>query len=102
MARQSRLMLEVVVGPRTQESVMKLIEGAAKRFALNCRLLWAGDGWELYLFALTVVFAVLIHCIKGKGRGRPKEPQVLPDAPPAASQDTLIRQVDARASRRRE
>ena len=29
--------------------------------------------------ALTVVFAVLIHFIRGKRRGRPKQPQVVPD-----------------------
>ena len=79
MARESRLMLEVVVGPRTQESATKLVEGAARRLAPGCRPLWSSDGWELYLFALRVVFAVLIHFIKGKGRGRPKEPQVVPD-----------------------
>lgn len=31
MARESRLMLEVVVGPRTQESATELVEGAARR-----------------------------------------------------------------------
>lgn len=25
------------------------------------------DGWERYLFAVTLVFAVLIHFVKGKG-----------------------------------
>lgn len=79
MARESRLMLEVVVGPRTQESATELVEGAAKRLAPNCWPLWSSDGWEPYLFALTVVFAVLIHFIKGKGRGRPKDSQVVPD-----------------------
>jgi hypothetical protein len=79
MARESRLMLEVVVSPRTQESATKLVEGAANRLAPGCWPLWSSDGWELYLFALTVVFAVLIHFIKGKGRGRPKDSQVVPD-----------------------
>lgn len=79
MARESRLMLEVVVGPRTQESATKLVEGAANRLAPGCWPLWSSDGWELYLFALTLVFAVLIHFIKGKGPGRPKESQVVPD-----------------------
>ena len=79
MARESRLMLEVVVGPRTQESATKLVEGAACRLAPGCWPLWSSDGWELYLFALRVVFAVLIHFIKGKGRGRPKDSQVAPD-----------------------
>jgi hypothetical protein len=66
MARESRLMLEVVVGPRTQASATKLVEGAAKRLAQDCWPLWSSDGGEPYLFALTVVFAVLIHFIKGK------------------------------------
>lgn len=79
MARESRLMLEVVVGPRTQESATKLVEGAARRLAADCWPLWSSDGWEPYRFALTLVFAVLIHFIKGKGPGRPKESQVVPD-----------------------
>ena len=36
MERDSRLLLEVVVGPRTEESAMHLIEGAAKRLAKGC------------------------------------------------------------------
>ena len=73
MARESRLMLEVVVGPRTQESATKLVEGAARRLAPDYWPFWSSDGWEPYLFALRVVFAILIHFIKGKGPGRPKE-----------------------------
>ena len=79
LARASRLLLEVVVGPRTQESATQLVEGAARRLAPDCWPLWSSDGWEPYLFALTVVYAVLIHFIKGLGRGRPKAPQVVPD-----------------------
>jgi transposase-like protein/IS1 family transposase len=95
MARESRLMLEVVVGPRTQESATKLVEGAANRLAPGCWPLWSSDGWELYLFALTVVFAILIHFIKGKGRGRPKDSQVVPD--PRVRYGQVIKQ---RAGRR--
>src|SRR5262249_46651497 len=36
---------------------------------------WMGQ----YLTALTPIFAILIHFINGKGRGRPKQPQVAPD-----------------------
>jgi len=68
MARESRLMLEVVVGPRTQESATELVEGAARRLAPGCWPLWSSDGWEPYLFALTVVFA--FH--QGQG-ARPSE-----------------------------
>ena len=79
MARESLLMMEVVVGPRDQESATKLVEGAASRIVPNCWPLWLSDGWEPHLFALTVVYAVLIHFIKGIGPGRPKESHVVPD-----------------------
>lgn len=79
MERQSRLLLEVVVGPRTQESATKLVEGAANRLTQDCWPLWSSDGWEPYVTALTLVFAVLIHFIRLKRPGRPKEPQVVPD-----------------------
>src|SRR5262249_45734374 len=95
MARESRLMLEVVVGPCTQESATKLVEGAARKLAPDCWPLWSSDGWEPYLFALTLVFAVLIHFIKGKGPGRPKESQVVPD--PRVRYGQVIKQ---RAGRR--
>jgi transposase-like protein len=79
MARESRLRLEVVVGPRNQESAHKLVAGAAGRLAQGCWPLWSSDGWEPYVFALTLLFAVLIHFIRTKRRGRPKQPQVVPD-----------------------
>ena len=41
IAHESRLMLEVVVGPRTQESVTKLVEGAAHCLAPGCWPLWS-------------------------------------------------------------
>jgi hypothetical protein len=56
-----------------------LVEGAPKRLAPNCWPLWSSEGWEPYLCALTLVFAVLIHFIKGKRLGRPKDSQVVPD-----------------------
>ena len=79
MARESRLLLEVVVGPRNEESAMDLVEGAAKRLRGGCWPLWSSDGWAPYLFALTVVFGVLIHFIRSKRRGRPKESEIVPD-----------------------
>ena len=65
MVRESRLLLEVVVGPRTEESATKLVEGAAGRLAEGCWPLWSSDGWEPYVSTLTVIFAVLIHFIVG-------------------------------------
>lgn len=94
MARESRLMLEVVVGPRTQESATKLVEGAVKRLAPDCWPLWSSDGWKPYLFALTVAFAVLIHFIKGKGRGRRKDSQVVPD--PRLRYGQVVKQREGR------
>lgn len=44
MARESRLLLEVVVGPRNEESAMDLVEGAAKRLRGGCWPLWSSDG----------------------------------------------------------
>jgi transposase-like protein len=79
MVRESRLLLEVVVGPRTEKSALALVEGAARRLVAGCWPLWSSDGGEPYVSALTVVFAVLIHFIRGKRRGRPKESQVVPD-----------------------
>jgi hypothetical protein len=73
MARESRLLLEVVVGPRTQESATELVEGAARRLASACWPLWSSDGWAPYLVTLIVALAVLIHFIKGRGPGRRKE-----------------------------
>ena len=95
MARESRLMLEVVLGPRTQESATKLVEGAARRLTADCWPLWSSDGWEPYLFALTVVFATLIHFINGKRPGRRKDSQVVPD--PRVRYGQVIKQ---RAGRR--
>jgi hypothetical protein len=37
------------------------------------------EPWEPEVCAVTVVFSVLIHFIRAKGRGRPKQPQVVPD-----------------------
>jgi len=47
MARESRLILEVVVGPRTQESATKLVEGASERLAPNCWPLWSSVGLKI-------------------------------------------------------
>jgi hypothetical protein len=48
MGRESRLMLEVVVGPRDEERATQLVSGAASRLAPNCWPLWSSDGWKAY------------------------------------------------------
>lgn len=79
MTRESRLLLEVVVGPRTQAAATQLGAGAAQRLAPDSWPRWSSDGWQAFWFALLVVFGIWIHFIKGRGRGRPKQPQVVPD-----------------------
>jgi hypothetical protein len=94
MERDSRLLLEVVVGPRTQESATNLVDGAARSLADGNWPLWSSDGWEPYVTALTVVFAVPIHFIQPKRRGRPKESQVVPD--PRLRYGQVVKQREGR------
>jgi hypothetical protein len=79
MVRQSRLMLEVVVGPRDETSATQLVSGAAARLAPECWPLWSSEGWKAYGAALLLVFGVLLHFIRLKRRGRPKQPLLVPD-----------------------
>ena len=79
MARQSRLLLEVVVGPRNEETATQLVSGAAERLAPDCWPLWSSDGWKPYAVALRSLFGVVIHFIQTRRRGRPKAPRVVPD-----------------------
>jgi transposase-like protein len=79
LTRESRLLLEVVVGPRTQASATQLVEGAAQRLTKDSWPLWLNDGWQAYWFALLLLVGIWLHFIKGRGRGRPKQPQVVSD-----------------------
>jgi IS1 transposase len=79
MARESRLLLEVVVGPRTEETAIELVSGAAARLAPNCWPLWSSDGWKPYEAALLKLFCVVIHFIRSRRRGRPNAPRRVPD-----------------------
>jgi IS1 family transposase len=79
MVRESRLLLEVVVGPRTEETATQLVSGAASRLAPDCWPLWSSDGWKAYARALLSLFCMVIHFLRAKRRGRPKQPQVVPD-----------------------
>lgn len=94
MARESRLMLEVVVGPRTEESATKLVGGAAGRLAEGCWPLWSSDGLENYVSALIRAFALLIHFIRPKRRGRPRHPRTVPD--PRLRYGQVIKQREGR------
>ncbi len=75
MARESRLLLEVQVAPRTLETAQTLVKNSAARLAPGCWPLWCSDGWEPYLEALRSVFYVVIHYIRTRRRGRPRKAQ---------------------------
>jgi len=79
MARESRLLIDVEVGPRTEETARKLVESTAERLASGRFPLWSSDGWEPYLQALVRVFFVVIHFIRRRRRGRPRTPRLIAD-----------------------
>jgi IS1 family transposase len=75
MARESRLLIEVEVGPRTEETAKILVENTAQRLTSESWPLWCSDGWEPYVGALLSVFHLLIHYLRTRRRGRPRLPQ---------------------------
>lgn len=75
MARESRLLIAVEVGPRTEETATILVEQTAKGLAPQSWPLWCSDGWEPYVGALLRVFHLLIHFVRTRRRGRPRNPQ---------------------------
>ena len=77
MARESRLLLEVGVAPRTEETAKKLVASTSSRLAEGCFPLWCSDGWKSYIEALLSLFSVVIHFIRTRRRGRPRQPKVV-------------------------
>jgi transposase-like protein/IS1 family transposase len=75
MARESRLLVEVEVGPRTQSTAEKLVKNTANRLVSDHWPLWCSDGWEPYVGALLSLFHLVIHYLRSRGRGRPRLPQ---------------------------
>jgi transposase-like protein/IS1 family transposase len=75
MARESRLLLEIVVGPRTLETSKSLVKATAQRLALACWPIWCSDGLESYGEALLSLFHILLHFLQTGRRGRPRKPQ---------------------------
>lgn len=79
MARDSRLLVDVVVGPRTLETAQMLVYFTALRLKPDCWPLWCSDGWESYVEALLSFFCIIIHFIRTGRRGRPRLPKAVPD-----------------------
>jgi IS1 family transposase len=78
MVRESRLLVDVVVGPRTIETAQMLITFTAARLKADCWPLWCSDGWDSYIEALLSIFYVIVHSIRTRHRGRPRIPQQVP------------------------
>ena len=80
MVRESRLLLEVKVGPRNEQTATALVKGAAARLTPECFPLWSSDGWKPYVAALLSIFSLVLHAIRRrKQRGFPKAPKTIPD-----------------------
>jgi IS1 family transposase len=77
MARESRLLLEVIVAPRTLETAKTLVKSSAARLARGCWPLWCTDGWESYVEALLSIFHLILYCLRSGRRGRPRLPRMI-------------------------
>ena len=77
MARESRLLLEVAVAPRTGETAQTLVKNTAARLARGCWPLWCTDGWESYVEALLSLFHLVIYYLRTRRRGRPRKARTI-------------------------
>jgi IS1 family transposase len=94
MARESRLVIEVEVGPGTEETAKTLVENTAQRLAPGSWPLWCSDGWEPYVGALLSVFQIVIHYLRSRRRGRPRNPK--PVAHPNLPYGQVVKQRSGR------
>jgi hypothetical protein len=84
MVRESRLLVEQFVAPRTTEASELLVNRSFDRLARGCLPRVSSDGYDAYTQPLTEqVRAVRVYplqwaLMRGK-RGRPPEPKVIPD-----------------------
>jgi len=89
-ARQTRLLLAVSVGLRDEHLAQSLVAETASRLAPDCYPLWVSDGWKAYIYALLLEFHLLVYQIKGRGRGRPPMPKMIPH--PALRYAQMVKQ----------
>src|SRR4051812_10403391 len=84
MARESRLLVEQFVSPRTTEAAELLVNASFDRLAAKCLPRVSSDGYDAYTQPLSEqVKAVTLYplqwaLLRGK-RGRPPQPKVIPD-----------------------
>lgn len=99
MARESRLIVEQFVSPRTTEAAELLVNASFDRFARGCLPCVSSDGYDAYTQPLTEqVKAVTLYplqwsLMKGK-RGRPPKPKVIPD--PSLVYGQVVKQREGR------
>lgn len=74
MARASRLLIAVAVGPRTAETAEKLVKNTASRLAPESWPRWCSDAFEPYVAARFRVFHLVLHYLRTRRRGRPRKP----------------------------
>jgi hypothetical protein len=84
MARESRLLVEQFVSPRTPEAAERLVNRSFDRLAGGCLPRVSSDGYDSYTQPLTeqvtamTVYPLQWALMKGKP-GRPPKPKVIPD-----------------------
>jgi IS1 family transposase len=99
MARESRLLVEQFVSPRTPEAAELLVNQSFDRLAARCLPRVSSDGYDAYTQALSEqVKAVTLYplqwaLMKGK-RGRPPLPKVIPD--PALVYGQVVKEREGR------
>jgi transposase-like protein len=99
MARESRLLVEQFVSPRTPEAAEMLVNQSFDRLASGCLPRVSSDGYDAYTQPLSEqVKAVTLHplwwaLLKGKA-GHPPKPQRVPD--PALVYGQVVKQREGR------
>jgi transposase-like protein len=99
MARESRLLVEQFVSPRTTEAAELLVNQSFDRLARGCLPRISSDGYDAYTQPLTEqVKAIMLYplqwaLMRGK-RGRPPQPKVIPD--PALVYGQVVKQREGR------
>lgn len=99
MARESRLLIEQFVSPRTTEAAELLVNRSFDRLAMGCLPRISSDGYDAYTRPLSeqvrvlTVYPLQWALMKGR-RGRPPKPKVIPD--PALLYGQVVKEREGR------
>src|SRR5215216_6095300 len=100
MARESRLLVEQFVSPRTSEAAEMLVNRSFDRLAAGCLPRVSSDGYDAYTQPLseqvrTLTLYPLWWALVKQGKpGRPPKPQVIPD--PALLYGQVVKEREGR------